>query len=107
MPAETSVATQPNTDDTNPLLLKRIAAALHRGLGDVPTIGIGTANSIAGATCFGVEADSDGMVISTITAPYHTGQSLAGFKLAGGQALDVYFTDMTVSSGRGIAFTAE
>ena len=107
MPTEANVQTQPETDDTNPLLLKRIAAALHRGLGDIPTIGVDSSNPISGGTCFGVEADADGMIIGSITAPNHTGQSLAGFKLAGGQALDVYFTDLTVSSGRGVAFVAE
>jgi hypothetical protein len=107
MAAETFLASRPNTDDTDPLLLKKIAASLHRATGNVPTRGIDSSNPIAAATCFGVEADSNGMTIATITAPDHSGQSLAGFTLAGGQTLDVYFTAMTVSAGRGVAFDAQ
>lgn len=107
MPVESNIGTQPSTDDSNPQLLKRIAAALHRGVGDVPTIGVSSSNPISSSTCYGLEADGDGLVIASITAPNHTGQSLNGFKLSGGQTLDVYFTALTLTSGRGVAYVAE
>lgn len=100
MADETTINTQPETNDHEVLLLKKIAACLQRAAGNVPTRTCADGSPLSGVKCFGMEAGANGAVISSITAPNHTG-SLANFQLAGGQTLDVYFTDLTLASGSG------
>lgn len=96
---------QSGDDQTD--LIRKIAQGINRLSGNVPTHGVSSAGGSQSIKGFSFKAHAGGATINTITTPNHAGESLNGAEIGGGDTLDVYFTQIDLTEGSGVAYLSQ